>query len=681
MWQRAECACPFVHALVRELFTLDMLPDSKKKTQEPIVRQGITFRAVMVGLLLVTFLCAVTPYTDLVSTGSAIACSHMPIGVLTLFILLMVIVNPILRRLPLAKPFNSAELITIYVMMLVAAGIPSFGLTEYLFPVVTAPYYFNTPENGWEKTLYQYIPKWFGPTSKSVIKPFYEGLRPGQHIPWGPWIKPLLGWSIFVFALYLVIVCMATILRKQWVERERLSFPLVQVPLEMVRDEDSLGGNSFFKNPLVWVGIMIPVCIHSLNVLHSNFPSVPGINLTGIDIAASLVDKPWSALVPLEISIFFSVIGFAYLLSSEVGLGLWAFYLFYRLQGVVASAIGYQDAGIFGYGTSSFMAHQGAGAFIVIVVYSIWLARRQLAEVARRAFGKGDDTVDEQEPMSYAFAFWGLIIGTIAMVAWCWVAGMNPIIALIMILLFYVIMIALAKVIADGGLLFVQASFRPGDLMTTTVGTSPFSAANLTIMNIIQFIFMYDLRSFLMPSVLDGFRLSDGPRLKRRSLFIAMVIAIAAGVVVSYISTLFWIYRTGGIKMSQWFLIQGNVLAYTRSISQITNPATTNWHDLTFVILGGAFCWLMMFLRQRYVGWPLHPIGYAMGSTLPMYQLWFPIMVGWMIKSLILRYGGRQAYVRFRPIFLGLIVGEFGIAGIWMIVERLLGLPGHMIFG
>jgi hypothetical protein len=323
-----------------------------------------------------------------------------------------------------------------------------------------------------------------------------------------------------------------------------------------------------------------------------------------------------------------------------------------------------------------------AGAFFVIVVYSMWLARRQLADVIRRAFGRQAEEPDDDEPLSYPAAFWGFIIGTAILVAWCVVAGMTPVVALAMILLFYVIMVAMAKFVADGGLLFVQAAFGPGHLMGTAVGTPALGPANLTILNVLQFIFMYDMRGYLMPSVMDSLRLGDGPKLRRRSLFTAIVLALVVGVIVSYISTLAFIYIRGGIKMQPWFLVQGNVLPYGRAIQQILNPTNTNWTDIGFTGVGAVVCGFLMFMRQHYVGWPIHPIGYAMGATLPLMEMWFPIFAGWAFKSIILRYGGRRSYVQFRPLFLGLILGEFGIAALWLLIDFFTTAPlqAHTIF-
>jgi hypothetical protein len=48
--------------------------------------------------------------------------------------------------------------------------------------------------------------------------------------------------------------------------------------------------------------------------------------------------------------------------------------------------------------------------------------------------------------------------------------------------------------------------------------------------------------------------------------------------------------------------------------------------------------------------------------------MWFSIMVGWIIKTLVVRFGGSKLYTDFKPFMLGLIVGESVAAGFWLIM-------------
>jgi len=89
---------------------------------------------------------------------------------------------------------------------------------------------------------------------------------------------------------------------------------------------------------------------------------------------------------------------------------------------------------------------------------------------------------------------------------------------------------------------------------------------------------------------------------------------------------------------------------------------------------------LLMFMRERFIWWPLHPIGFAIGSVWLMDRLWFSIFLAWIIKFMILRYGGPQIYLRSRYFFLGLIVGQYFAAAFWFIIDLFTGVTGNMVF-
>ncbi|MBW3638170.1 MAG: hypothetical protein KY445_17125 [Armatimonadetes bacterium] len=62
---------------------------------------------------------------------------------------------------------------------------------------------------------------------------------------------------------------------------------------------------------------------------------------------------------------------------------------------------------------------------------------------------------------------------------------------------------------------------------------------------------------------------------------------------------------------------------------------------------------------------PLHPLGFTVALGYPMQKLWFLFFLGWMIKSLMPRFGGSQGQNALRRFMLGLILGNLCAMGCW----------------
>ena len=149
-------------------------------------------------------------------------------------------------RLPQRRPRPRRAVI--YSMMLIASAITTCGLSEYLLPIMGSWLYFATPENRWDDLFHPYIRDFLVPDDARAIKHFYEGLPTGAPIPWDAWLLPLLGWSVLIVAVYFAMICVAVVRRRQWVEREKLIYPLAQLPLDMVRQSDESRLPPFFKS-------------------------------------------------------------------------------------------------------------------------------------------------------------------------------------------------------------------------------------------------------------------------------------------------------------------------------------------------------------------------------------------------------------------------------------------------
>ena len=80
-----------------------------------------------------------------------------------------------------------------------------------------------------------------------------------------------------------------------------------------------------------------------------------------------------------------------------------------------------------------------------------------------------------------------------------------------------------------------------------------------------------------------------------------------------------------------------------------------------FMSGGFAFVFLPNLLRTRLLWWTLHPSGYVLSGASwgGLIYFWFPVMVSWLIKFLILRFSGWQTYRKAIPFFLGLVLGDY----------------------
>ena len=416
-------------------------------------KQGLTLKAILTGVVGVIIICALEPYNSFYARGTHLVDSYFPIGAFFLF-LILILINVVLRALKPSYGFAPAELLVIWCMMIVIEAIPYSGLVRYLFPALVAPMYFATPENEWRALFKPYLSDWVVPKDEHAIKYFYEGLPSGESVPWGAWLKPLLAWTSFVIIIYFVMLCLCVILRKQWVEKERLSFALVQIPAEMAQQPFK---NSLLFNRLMWFSALLPVVLHTLNGLHGYFPAIPKIPLYP-GPSLRFTEKPWTALSGIHFSTFFSVIGFAYLIPTEISFSMWFFYLFYQVQGVVFNGFGVPIGKV----TAAY--RQGMGAYLVMTIYIFWLGKEHLGDIFRKAFSAGrpvlwlsevinppvryrtslSDVDDENEPLPYRWAVLGLIFGLVVATVMCNAAGISLWVSILLLLAFFSIVTVLS---------------------------------------------------------------------------------------------------------------------------------------------------------------------------------------------------------------------------------------------
>ena len=78
---------------------------------------------------------------------------------------------------------------------------------------------------------------------------------------------------------------------------------------------------------------------------------------------------------------------------------------------------------------------------------------------------------------------------------------------------------------------------------------------------------------------------------------------------------------------------------------------------MVFFGLGGLATLLLIFLRHRFVWWPLHPVGLAISGSYLARRTSMTILLAWIVKLVMLKMGGPSVYRKSRPLFIGLLAG------------------------
>ena len=655
-------------------------PPARADTETAVqTGQSVSVRAVLMGLACALLVCGVTPYNDYAVAATYLSGNFFPIGALAAVLLLVLVVNPLLLTLgQRQKAFNSGEILTVWAMVIVAAGIPSSGLMRYLLPHLVAPHYYATRANHWEGLFLAHLPSYLFVSDPDAVRTFFDGLHRGQPIPWGAWAVPLACWSMFVGCLFLSYFCLATLLRKPWVENERLAFPLVKLPVLLAEaPPPERKFNDLLRAPLLWGGVGLVTALHTVKGLHQFYPTIPDIPLTWHS-PDYLHGRPWDSMGDTALFVWPLVVGFSYLMSSEVCLSLWLFYLLFRAE-VMIGVLYAWDMGGTGTGFTmgpAFTVYPEVGGALALTLWTLWTMRGHLGDVWRKAWGNALDVDDAREPLSYRFALFGLLSGYGGMFAWLTLAArMQAGMAGGILVGSLVIFVLLSWLVAQAGLLFVTQAFAPSQIMTVLGGGTIFDAHSLVMASLTEHIGWQDSREFMLPPLLNSLKGASETGLSARSLTRALALCVVCAVLLSGVVSLWLPYTHGGALALQnpWMYKSAPQISFSWAAAQVNSPHPPQTGGMAQMAAGAAFV-LALFLCRAYLpALGLHPAGFLVAASYALYTLWFSLFLGWLLKTPLVRYGGLRGYRLALPFFLGLILGDCINALAWVVVGLVTG--------
>jgi len=571
------------------------------------------------------------------------------------------------------KAFNRRDLLVIYSMLAVGSAFSGHDCLPRLMGLMPYAFRFATPENDWKALLFPYLPRWLLVDDPRAVRDFYEGgvnFFSKEYLL--PWLRPILIWTVIVFLLLFLFLCLTAIIRRQWVQNERLSYPIVQIPLEITSPSSII-----WRRRLFWMGFCIAASIDLLNGLHFYYPILPEIPVKRYNLINYFTRKPFNAIGSTPVRFQPYLIGLGFLIPLDLSFSVSFFYLFQKFQRVFGSMSGLSS--VPGY---PFLGEQGAGALFALLLVAFWRSRHHLKRVIKAVFTPNE--WEKEEPIRYRTAVFGLIFSISALSFILHRAGMSYWAFAVYLFVYLSIATGVARMRAElGPPLHAIGYVTPQYLLVGIFGTKKLRPNNLTMLSIMNWLSGASYASFRthpMPFQLEAFKIAEKAKINNRTMFRALLVACAAGIIFSLLLYPFLIYREGVISASEQILA-GGADTYNFLSSWLTAPRSPDLRAMSVLALSFLVNLLMCAMRARFIWFPLHPAGYVIGvapGTTDAY--WFTLLITTIVKWILLRHGGIKAYRSAIPFFVGLVLGETVIGSFWALMGLAFRIPIYSWF-
>ena len=613
-------------------------------------KDGITLRVLLLSIILIPLNCYWLIELEVVryTTPTWV----VPLSNVLFSILVLVLLNIGLKWISPKMTLKQGELMALYVMLSIASTLCSHDIMERLMGVIVHGFGLATPENDWKALFGNELPGWLVIKDERILEGYYQGGTTFYHREvFLAWLPPILWWTGFILVLSFVMICISVLVRKQWTERERLTYPIIQLPLEMTGDTFH-----FFKNRVMWFGFGLAAGISLINGLHHFWPAIPSLPITRRWF--SFPDKPLSLIGSIIIAFYPFAIGLGFLMPQQLLFSTIVFYGLYRGQIALGSAMGWHSE-------FPYRNEQSFGGFLGLIICILWIGRSHLKQIWENVFSP---KYTQKEPLSYRVALLGAVTGLFLLALFLIRAGMTIRIAVIFLAIYLIVAVVITRMRAEAGIFVHNFHYTsPVFALINSLGTSRLGKGNLVAFALLR-PFNHGFRAHLMPHQFEAYQIASKTKSSPKGMVSAILWATLLGAAATFFIQLHLYYKHGAASgyFHTWRIGSGT---FRLLENWLYYPSYTDLPSLFFMGGGLLLTVGMVLMRTRFLWWPFHPLGYVMSTNLEMSDLWAVILISFVLKWLILRYGGFKAYRKVLPFFLGLILGDYAMGSLWNILS------------
>lgn len=505
------------------------------------------------------------------------------------------------------------------------------------------------------------------------------------------WWPVIRFWGGLALLMGLAVVCVVVIVQPQW-KNELLPYPTAYFVREFAERDPNRSLPHVAGSRLFWYGFAVVLALHLINGLQAWFPQSVKIPLTFdfVPLNTLFPVASWEILhFLLRPTVVPTVVAFTFFLSTQVSFSVGISPVVYAMVFSVlvhnGIAVSNNATGLHNFPMMRFGAYLGSAVMVFYIGRRYYLAVLSSAFLLRR---------HEEAPRMAVWATRVLVVSVLGALVLLQGNGLDWQLGVVAIATVLVCFLIMTRINAETGIFFNQPSWMPVMVMTAVFGMQSLGPTAFFMLFMLSMVFSFDLRESIMPFVANGLHMAT--RRERRLPTFRVVAVVGAVVLLGFVAslgaTLYFQYRHG-LNFADAFATKGaapmpmdkmtaavselsaygelnasvDVSGFGRLGSMRPNMASVGW-----IAIGVVLVVVCSALRTRYAWWPIHPVLFLVwGTYFPCKYLGFSILLGWALKTLVVRFAGAKGYHAVKPVMFGVIAGELSAGLFWIIVGTL----------
>ncbi len=258
------------------------------------------------------------------------------------------------------------------------------------------------------------------------------------------------------------------------------------------------------------------------------------------------------------------------------------------------------------------------------------------------------------------------------MALWLSAIGLSAGVALAAVAIYLVFAVVLTRVVCEMGLFLIQPPILPTDILAAFgMGAR---GADAALFSAIMPSVLFELRGFALPGILQGMKITGEAGIPRRWYLLGVVAAVPLVMLVAHATHLSVFYHHGALQCANVWMARAQAgTGFDHVAQRLGAEPGVQWARVGWIGVGVAAVLFLQQLRMWLLWFPLNPIGMVMGVSYPSMVLWGSLAAGGVLKTALVRWGGKRAHDAGKTLAVGLVLGHVAITLFWYALDLLAG--------